>query len=204
MERIERVNSSYDLEFDYYRKNLPALGELDDTEESYDLYEKIFESRKTFTILGLDSYIILNKKSLNKIAKMIKAHPQEYVLFTQHQIIDEEKFDELLEKEKDQLNPILVPEAEQESKNDLKENYKNEEDLDEKVSEETFKICLWLYLFLILCSICNFIFLIYIAASKKIGFEFFTCYTFFYLDFFYLLEFMDFLNVKCMIFLDVL
>ena len=65
---MERVNSSYDLEYDYYRKNLPAIEDSEDTEESMILYEKIFESRQTFTILGLDSYIILSKKSLNKIA----------------------------------------------------------------------------------------------------------------------------------------
>ena len=82
MERMERVNSSFDLEYDYYKKNLPALDQSVDSQESIDLYEKIFESRKTFTILGLDSYIVLDKKSLNKIADMINAHPQEYVLFT--------------------------------------------------------------------------------------------------------------------------
>lgn len=63
MERMERVNSSYDLEYDYYRKNLPALDDSEDTEESINLYEKIFESRNTFTVLGLDSYITLSKKS---------------------------------------------------------------------------------------------------------------------------------------------
>ena len=80
MERLERVNSAYDLEYDYYRKNLPAIDDSEDTEESMDLYEKIFDSRESFTILGLDSYIILSKKSLEKIAKMIKKYPQEYVL----------------------------------------------------------------------------------------------------------------------------
>lgn len=104
MERLERVNSAYDLEYDYYRKNLPAIDDSEDTEESMDLYEKIFDSRDSFTILGLDSYIILSKKSLEKIAKMIKKYPQEYVLFTQHQVVDEDKFDKMLEKKRTMLS----------------------------------------------------------------------------------------------------
>ena len=176
MERMERINSSYDLEYDYYRKNLPVLDQSVDTEESIDLYEKIFESRKTFTILGLDSYIILDKKSLNKIANMMDSPPQEYVLFTNHQIIDEDKFDKLLEKENGQLNPIYIPEPENE--NDIKEGFKNAE-VDDLEKKESFKINLWLYLFLILCSICNFLFTIYILTKAKLGFIFFTCYTFF-------------------------
>ena len=177
MERMERVNSSFDLEYDYYKKNLPALDQSVDSQESIDLYEKIFESRKTFTVLGLDSYIVLDKKSLNKIADMINAHPQEYVLFTQHQVVDEDKFDKLLEKERDQLNPIFIPEPEneKENENDIKEGFKN--DIDGLIDKDTFKISLWLYLFLILCSICNFLFLIYIATKTDIGFGFFTGYT---------------------------
>ena len=180
MERMERINSSYDLEYDYYRKNLPVLDQSVDTEESIDLYEKIFESRKTFTILGLDSYIILDKKSLNKIANMMDSPPQEYVLFTNHQIIDEDKFDKLLEKENGQLNPIYIPEPENE--NDIKEGFKNAE-VDDLEKKESFKISLWLYLFLILCSICNFLFTIYILTKTNLGFIFFTCYTFFLFSF---------------------
>jgi hypothetical protein len=112
MERMERVNSAFDLEYDYYRKNLPAIDDSEETEESMDLYERIFDSRDNFTILGLDSYIKLSKKSLNRIAKMIKKYPQEYVLFTQHQVVDEDKFDKLFEKEGDKFNPIFIPEAE--------------------------------------------------------------------------------------------
>ena len=180
MERMERINSSYDLEYDYYRKNLPVLDQSVDTEESIDLYEKIFESRKTFTILGLDSYIILDKKSLNKIANMMDSPPQEYVLFTNHQIIDGDKFDKLLEKENGQLNPIYIPEPENE--NDIKEGFKNAE-VDDLEKKESFKISLWLYLFLILCSICNFLFTIYILSKTNLGFIFFTCYTFFLFSF---------------------
>ena len=180
MERMERINSSYDLEYDYYRKNLPVLDQSVDTEESIDLYEKIFESRKTFTILGLDSYIILDKKSLNKIANMMDSPPQEYVLFTNHQIIDGDKFDKLLEKENGQLNPIYIPEPENE--NDIKEGFKNAE-VDDLEKKESFKISLWLYLFLILCSICNFLFTIYILTKTNLGFIFFTCYTFFLFSF---------------------
>lgn len=181
MERMERVNSSFDLEYDYYRKNLPALENSIDTEESIDLYEKIFESRKTFTVLGLDSYIILDKKSLNKIANMINAHPQEYVLFTQHQVVDEDKFDKLLEKERDQLNPIFIPEPENEKENDndIKVGFKDDLGINELIDKDTFKISLWLYLFLILCSICNFLFVIYIIKKTNTGFIFFTYYTLF-------------------------
>jgi hypothetical protein len=64
------------LEYDYYKKNIPAIERSEDNEQSIDLYEKIFAERKQFTVLGLDSYIILSKKSLNKIANMIEAAPQ--------------------------------------------------------------------------------------------------------------------------------
>ena len=171
MERMERVNSSFDLEYDYYRKNLPALEKSTDSD---DLYEKIFKSRKTFTILGLDSYIVLDKKSLNKIADMIDSLPQEYVLFTNHQVIDEDKFEKLLDKEKDQLNPIYIPEPK--NVNDIKNGYNNEEDMDDLISEDSFKISLWLYLFLILCSFSNFMFLIYIGVKTPEDFIIYTSF----------------------------
>ena len=175
MERKERVNSSYDLEYDYYRKNLPALDDSVDTEESINLYEQIFESRNTFTILGLDSYIILSKKSLNQIASMINCHPQEYVLFTNHQVIDEDKFDKLLEKEKGQLNPIFIPEPENE--NDGDEGFKKAENIEEKIINiELFTTCLWLYLALVVCSVWNFLFFLYVLIKSDYGFGFFTIY----------------------------
>ena len=108
---MDRVNSSYDLEYDYYRKNLPAIDDSEETEESMKLYEEIFESRKTFTVLNLDSYITITKKSLNRIAKMIKFH--DFVYRTSSNWY-EDKFDKLLEKENGQLNPIFVPENDDE------------------------------------------------------------------------------------------
>ena len=178
MERLERVNSAYDLEYDYYRKNLPAIDDSEDTEESMDLYEKIFDSRDSFTILGLDSYIILSKKSLEKIAKMIKKYPQEYVLFTQHQVVDEDKFDKMLEKEKDNVEPVIVPEPENENENDVDEDgFKKVENFDKKIFTDVFSICLWLYLLLVLCSISNFLFFIYIITKTEHGFIFYTIYT---------------------------
>lgn len=178
MERMERVNSSYDLEYDYYRKNLPALDDSEDTEESINLYEKIFESRNTFTVLGLDSYITLSKKSLNRIATMVNCHPQEYVLFTNHQIIDEDKFDELLEKEKGQLNPIFIPEPEND--NDGDEGFKKAENIEEKIINiELFTTCLWLYLALVVCSVWNFLFFLYVLIKSDYGLGFFTIHLIF-------------------------
>lgn len=175
---MERVNSAYDLEYDYYRKNLPAIDDSEDTEESIDLYEKIFDSREFFTILGLDSYIILSRKSLDKIAKMIKKYPQEYVLFTQHQVVDEDKFDKLLEKEKDNVEPVIVPEPENENENDVDEDgFKKVENFEKKINTDVFSICLWLYLLLVLCSISNFLFFIYIITRTDYGFIFYTIYT---------------------------
>jgi len=177
MERMERINSSFDLEYDYYRKNMPVLESVDN-EESVEIYEKIFASRKEFTVLGLDSYIKLSKKSLNKIADMINSYPQEYILFTEHQILDDEKFDKLLEKEGDKLNPIFIPEPENENNNnDINDGLKNKENIDDVINKDTYKICSCLYLFLILCSVCNILFLIYIMTKTEIGFIFFTGYT---------------------------
>jgi hypothetical protein len=178
MERLERVNSAYDLEYDYYRKNLPAIDDSEDTEESKDLYEKIFDSRESFTILGLDSYIILSKKSLEKIAKMIKKYPQEYVLFTQHQVVDEDKLDKMLEKEKDKYEPVIVPEQENENENDVDEDgFKKVENFDKKIKTDIFSVSLWLYLLIVLCSINNLLFFIYIITRTEYGFIFYTIYT---------------------------
>jgi len=176
MERLERVNSAYDLEYDYYRKNLPAIDDSDETDESMDLYEKIFDSRDTFTILGLDSYITLSKKSLNKIAKMIKKYPQEYVLFTQHQVVDEDKFDKLFEKEGDKFNPIFIPE--QEINNPLiddDDDFKKVEYYYKRIDSKIFYICLWLYLSLVLFSLVNGLF--FILSIKEYGFIFYSIYS---------------------------
>ena len=127
MERMERINSSYDLEYEYYRKNLPAIEDSEDAEESIDMYEQIFESRKKFTVLGLDSYIILDKKSLNKIASLINKYPQEYVLFTNHQEIEEDKLDKLLAKEDDDLNPIFIADPEEQNNKEKDINSDNDE-----------------------------------------------------------------------------
>ena len=181
MERMERINSSFDLEYDYYKKNIPAIERSEDNEESIDLYEKIFEERKQFTVLGLDSYIILSKKSLNKIANMIDAVPQEYILFTEHQIVDEDKFEKLLEKEGDKLNPIFIPEPEKEDDKD--QIIKNADNLDDIINNHYYKIWAYLYLFLILCSICNLLFMIYIMVKTDIGLIFFTYYTIFLFSF---------------------
>lgn len=183
MERLQRVNSNFDLEYDYYRKNLPAIDDSEDTDESLDLYEKIFDSRKTFTILGLDSYIILSKKSLNRIAKMIDKFPQEYVLFTEHQVVDEDKFDKLVEKEKDNMDPIFVPEPEPEPEDDDNDNdvdddgFRKAENTDKIINNQLFSICLWLYLSLVLCSICNCAIFIYSLIKTNCGFNLFTIYT---------------------------
>ena len=179
MERMERINSSYDLEYEYYRKNLPAIEDSEDAEESIDMYEQIFESRKKFTVLGLDSYIILDKKSLNKIASLINKYPQEYVLFTNHQEIEEDKLDKLLAKEDDNLNPIFIADPEEQNNKEKGINLDiDEPELTILIDNNTFKLCLWLYLFLLLCSICNLLFLLYIAVKTNLGIIFFTICTF--------------------------
>ena len=178
MERMERVNSSYDLDYDYYRKNLPAIDDSDETDESINLYEKIYQSRKTFTVLGLDSYIILSKKSLTRISDMIDCYPQEYILFTNHQIIDEDKFDKLLEKEKDDLNPIFIPEPENDNDNDVDDDgFKKAENIEVNIINiEIFTKCLWLYLSLTICSFWNFLFYMYIILKTDYVISFFSFY----------------------------
>ena len=172
MERMERVNSAFDLEYDYYRKNLPAIDDSEETEESMDLYERIFDSRDNFTILGLDSYIKLSKKSLNRIAKMIKKYPQEYVLFTQHQVVDEDKFDKLFEKEGDKFNPIFIPEAENNLIDD--DDFKKVEYFYKRIDTKIFSICLWLYLSLVLFSLSNLF--VFIISINKYGFIVYSIY----------------------------
>ena len=175
MERMERVNSAFDLEYDYYRKNLPAIDDSEETVESMELYEKIFDSRDTFTILGLDSYIKLSKKSLNRIAKMIKKYPQEYVLFTQHQVVDEDKFDKLLEKDGDKFNPIFIPESENNNPLIDDDDFKKVEYFYKKIDTKIFSICLWLYLSLLLFSLVNLS--VFIISINKYGFIFYSIYS---------------------------
>ena len=112
---------------------------------------------------------------------MIDAAPQEYVLFTEHQIVDEDKFDKLLEKEGDKLNPIFIPEPEKED--DKNQIIKNTDNLEDLINDNNYKICGYLYLFLILCSICNLLFMIYIMVKTGLGFIFFTFYTIFLFSF---------------------
>jgi hypothetical protein len=178
MERMERVNSSFDLDYDYYRKNLPAIDDSEEKDES--AYEKIFESRKTFSILGLDSYIIISKRSLNKIADMINCYPQEYILFTNHKVIDEENFDKLIENEKEQINPIYIPEQ---NENDNDDGFKKVENIEKKINEFFFTRCIWLYLALTICSFWNFLFFMYILARTDYGFILYSFYILYLIGF---------------------
>ena len=172
MEKLERLNSTFDNEYDYYRKNLPEIKFSEENEESIKSYQKIFDLRNEFIILGLDSYIKISKNSLNKIASMINIFPQEYVLFTNHKIINEDYFEKISDKDKNAV--VLIPG----SINVTEEGFKKVDSLENnRINIEIFTKCLWLYLALAICSFLDLSFFLYISAGTKLGKSFYSIYT---------------------------
>ena len=169
LERVERVNSAYDLEYDYYKKDLPDIEESEESRESFDSYQHVFDSRKEFTILGLNSYMKISKNSLNKIASMIDSLPQEYILFTNHKIVKED----ILESEANDSSPIFVSDNENKNKDDEQKEDNNDKNIS---YNEIYEKCLWLYLSLVLCAIFNIVFFIYILVKTDYGFQPYTIY----------------------------
>ena len=114
---------------------------------------------------------------------MINIIPEEYILFNNYK--EKTKFNiNLFEKEK---NEIFSEEKEKLSKeyiinneedNDIEAGFKKVDNLEDNLfDKEIYKKVFWFYLFLLSCSIWNFLFYLYIIINTIYKSHFFTIYT---------------------------
>ena len=179
------AEESLDSPFNFYPNNKPS-NEYFNEENKKHKYSEIFDTRNYF-IISLSSTknnnIIVSKQSLNKITSMINIIPEEYILFNNYK--EKTKFNiNLFEKEK---NEIFTEEKEKLSKeyiinneedNDIEAGFKKVDNLEDNLfDKEIYKKVFWFYLFLLTCSIWNFLFYLYIIINTIYKSHFFTIYT---------------------------
>ena len=179
------AEESLDSPFNFYPNNKPSNEYFNEENKKYK-YSEIFDTRNYF-IISLSSTknnnIIVSKQSLNKITSMINIIPEEYILFNNYK--EKTKFNiNLFEKEK---NKIFSEEKEKLSKeyiinneedNDIEAGFKKVDNLEDNLfDKEIYKKVFWFYLFLLTCSIWNFLFYLYIIINTIYKSHFFTIYT---------------------------
>lgn len=179
------AEESLDSPFNFYPNNKPSNEYFNEENKKYK-YSEIFDTRNYF-IISLSSTknnnIIVSKQSLNKITSMINIIPEEYILFNNYK--EKTKFNiNLFEKEK---NEIFTEEKEKLSKeyiinneedNDIEAGFKKVDNLEDNLfDKEIYKKVFWFYLFLLTCSIWNFLFYLYIIINTIYKSHFFTIYT---------------------------
>ena len=179
------AEESLDSPFNFYPNNKPSNEYFNEENKNYK-YSEIFDTRNYF-IISLSSTknnnIIVSKQSLNKITSMINIIPEEYILFNNYK--EKTKFNiNLFEKEK---NEIFTEEKEKLSKeyiinneedNDIEAGFKKVDNLEDNLfDKEIYKKVFWFYLFLLSCSIWNFLFYLYIIINTIYKSHFFTIYT---------------------------
>ena len=166
-----------DFPFNYYQNNLPSNENFNGINNNAIIYSKIFNSRKYFSIIDINkNNILISKQSLNKIAKMSSIRLEDYLSF-----INKNKITSLYLFSRDEENNIIFDE-------DIKNNENEEDNMDDgfkKVEnfEDNFfdpliyKRCFCFYIFLIFCSIWDFIFYLYIINVTIFKDHAFTIYT---------------------------
>ena len=179
------AEESLDSPFNFYPNNKPSNEYFNEENKKYK-YSEIFDTRNYF-IISLSSTknnnIIVSKQSLNKITSMINIIPEEYISFDNYK--EKTKFNiNLFEKEK---NEIFTEEKEKLSKeyiinneedNDIEAGFKKVDNLEDNLfDKEIYKKVFWFYLFLLSCSIWNFLFYLYIIINTIYKSHFFTIYT---------------------------
>ena len=179
------AEESLDSPFNFYPNNKPSNEYFNEENKKYK-YSEIFDTRNYF-IISLSSTknnnIIVSKQSLNKITSMINIIPEEYISFNNYK--EKTKFNiNLFEKEK---NEIFTEEKEKLSKeyiinneedNDIEAGFKKVDNLEDNLfDKEIYKKVFWFYLFLLTCSIWNFLFYLYIIINTIYKSHFFTIYT---------------------------
>ena len=179
------AEESLDSPFNFYPNNKPSNEYFNEENKKYK-YSEIFDTRNYF-IISLSSTknnnIIVSKQSLDKITSMINIIPEEYISFNNYK--EKTKFNiNLFEKEK---NEIFSEEKEKLSKeyiinneedNDIEAGFKKVDNLEDNLfDKEIYKKVFWFYLFLLTCSIWNFLFYLYIIINTIYKSHFFTIYT---------------------------
>ena len=179
------AEESLDSPFNFYPNNKPSNVYFNEENKKYK-YSEIFDTRNYF-IISLSSTknnnIIVSKQSLDKITSMINIIPEEYISFNNYK--EKTKFNiNLFEKEK---NEIFSEEKEKLSKeyiinneedNDIEAGFKKVDNLEDNLfDKEIYKKVFWFYLFLLTCSIWNFLFYLYIIINTIYKSHFFTIYT---------------------------
>ena len=179
------AEESLDSPFNFYPNNKPSNEYFNEENKKYK-YSEIFDTRNYF-IISLSSTknnnIIVSKQSLDKITSMINIIPEEYISFNNYK--EKTKFNiNLFEKEK---NEIFSEEKEKLSKeyiinneedNDIEAGFKKVDNLEDNLfDKEIYKKVFWFYLFLLSCSIWNFLFYLYIIINTIYKSHFFTIYT---------------------------
>ena len=179
------AEESLDSPFNFYPNNKPSNEYFNEENKKYK-YSEIFHTKNYF-IISLPSTknnnIIVSKQSLNKITSMINIIPEEYISFKNYK--EKTKFNiNLFEKEK---NEIFTEEKEKLSKeyiinneedNDIEAGFKKVDNLEDNLfDKEIYKKVFWFYLFLLSCSIWNFLFYLYIIINTIYKSHFFTIYT---------------------------
>ena len=176
---------SLDSPFNFFQNNMPYNEDTNKRKEDL-IYSQIFNSRDSFIISGISrNKIIITKQSLNKIASMIEIFPEDYITFTDD---GESTFTSFYLFRK-LNNNIIVDEKVENTDNIINEDNEDNNDLDDdgfkKVENlednlfdpEVYKRSFCFYLFLIFCSIWDFLFYIYIITFTEYKTNFFTIYT---------------------------
>lgn len=180
MENEEKLDSSFN---DYENNQSPIYS--NDINNIIN-YSSIYNSRDYFSILGLSyNKILIAKESLDKIFSMIDIIPEEYISFRTYE--ENEKITSLylfqkennnLLDEKENNEYIATTNYEDNKNNDIDDGFKKVENLEDSLfNPEIYKRCFCFYLFLIFCSIWDFIFYIYIVVVTEYKSHFYTIYT---------------------------
>lgn len=179
------AEESLDSPFNFYPNNKPSNEYFNEENKKYK-YSEIFDTRNYF-IISLSSTknnnIIVSKQSLDKITSMINIIPEEYISFNNYKektkfninLFGKEK-NEIFTEEKEKLSKEYIINNEED--NDIEAGFKKVDNLEDNLfDKEIYKKVFWFYLFLLTCSIWNFLFYLYIIINTIYKSHFFTIYT---------------------------
>jgi len=166
-----------DFPFNYYQNNLPSNENFNGINNNAIIYSEIFNSRKYFSIIDINkNNILISKQSLNKIAKMSSIKLEDYLSF-----INKNKITSLYLFSRDEENNIIFDEDiknNENEENSMDDGFKKVENFEDNFFEPLiYKRCFCFYIFLIFCSIWDFIFYLYIINVTIFKDHAFTIYT---------------------------
>ena len=178
-------NENFDNPFSFYQNNMPDNNDNDNFPNRIN-YSEIFNVKDYFTILGCsmnNNKIIIYKSSLNKIATMINIIPLEYISFRNYKTNEKSNIN-LFQKENNEINidtqenNQYLENSDSESDNELNDGFKRVDNLEDNLFDwDIYKKSFWFYLFLILCSIFDICFYLYIITQTIHKSHYFTIFT---------------------------